>query len=198
MKQIGITGPTGSGKTTALNALERLGVYILDADAVYYDLLIHNEDMKGELRGRFGEGIMTDEGMVDRKKLGAIVFADPSALLDLNAITHKYVGEENDRRKKQAEADGYRAVAVDAIALIESGMAKDCDKVVSVVAPAEVRVKRIMVRDGISEEYARSRINAQKPDSFYMENSDHVLLNDGSLTPEEFEQQALEYFKTIL
>ena len=198
MKQIGITGPTGSGKTTALNALEKLGVYILDADAVYYDLLIHNEDMKGELRGRFGEGIMTDEGMVDRKKLGAIVFADPSALLDLNAITHKYVGEENDRRKKQAEADGYRAVAVDAIALIESGMAKDCDKVVSVVAPAEVRVKRIMVRDGISEEYARSRINAQKPDSFYMENSDHVLLNDGSLTPEEFEQQALEYFKTIL
>ena len=198
MKQIGITGPTGSGKTTALNALQKLGVYILDADAVYHELLAHDWDMKQALQDRFGDGILNDNGEIDRKKLGAIVFADPASLLDLNAITHKYVSEENDRRKKQAEADGYRAVAVDAIALIESGMAKACDKVVSVVAPAEVRVKRIMARDGISEEYARSRIHAQKPDSFYMENSDHVLLNDGSLTPEEFEQQALEYFKTIL
>lgn len=198
MKQIGITGPTGSGKTTALNALKKLGVYILDADAVYYDLLAHDEDMKEELRDRFGEEIADPDGMIERKKLGAIVFADPAALLDLNAITHKYIGAENNRRKKQAEAEGYRAVAVDAIALIESGMGKDCDTVVSVLAPAEVRVKRIMARDGISEEYARSRINAQKPDSFYIENSDHVLLNDGSLTPEEFEQQALEYFKTIL
>lgn len=198
MKQIGITGPTGSGKTTALMALEKLGVCVLDADAIYYELLEHNREMKQELLERFGAGILNSQGGIDRKQLGAIVFADANALLDLNAITHKYVTMETDRRKVQAEAEGAKGVAVDAIALIESGIGKSCDKIVSILAPAEVRVKRIMARDGISEEYARSRINAQKPDSFYTENSDHVLLNDGSLTPEEFEQQALEYFKTIL
>lgn len=198
MKRIGITGPTGSGKTTALNALKRLGVCVLDTDAVYHELLADSGELKAELQGRFGSGILDGEGRIDRKKLGAIVFADPDALLDLNAITHRYITAEVDRRAARAEAEGARGVAIDAIALIESGMGTDCDTVVSVLAPAPVRVERIMARDGISEEYARSRIAAQKSDEFYVENSDHVLLNDGSVTPEEFERQALEYFKTIV
>ena len=89
-------------------------------------------------------------------------------------------------------------VAIDAIALVESGLAGTCYKVVSVIAPAEVRIQRIMARDGISEEYARSRVNAQKSDEFYRAHSHHVLENDGSLSPEEFYRVAYEYFESIL
>ena len=198
MKRIGITGPTGAGKTTVLKALESLGVGILDADAVYYDLLSGSEEMKKQLRERFGDGILDDNGAIDRKKLGSIVFADSAALLDLNRITHKYVGEELGRREALAAAAGLKAVAIDAIALIESGLGKSCDAVVCVLAPAEVRIRRIMARDGIPEEYARSRVEAQKPDSFYRENSDLVLENDGSVRPEVFAARALECLKQIL
>lgn len=198
MKRIGITGPTGAGKTTVLKALESLGVGILDADEVYYDLLSGSEEMKKQLRERFGDGILDDGGAIDRKKLGSIVFADPAALLDLNRITHRYVGEELDRREALAAAAGVKAVAIDAIALIESGLGKSCEAVVCVLAPAEVRIRRIMARDGIPEEYARSRVEAQKPDSFYRENSDLVLENDGSVSPEVFAARALEALKQIL
>lgn len=198
MKRIGITGPTGAGKTTVLKALESLGVGILDADAVYYDLLSGSDGMKKQLRERFGDGILDNSGAIDRKKLGSIVFADPAALLDLNRITHKYVGEELGRREALAAAAGVKAVAIDAIALIESGLGKSCDAVVCVLAPAEVRIRRIMARDGIPEEYARSRVEAQKPDSFYRENSDLVLENDGSVSPEVFAARALECLKQIL
>lgn len=198
MKRIGITGPTGAGKTTVLKALESLGVGILDADAVYYDLLSGSEEMKKQLRERFGDGILDNSGAIDRKKLGSIVFADSAALLDLNRITHKYVGEELGRREALAAAAGVKAVAIDAIALIESGLGKSCDAVVCVLAPAEVRIRRIMARDGIPEEYARSRVEAQKPDSFYRENSDLVLENDGSVSPEVFAARALECLKQIL
>ena len=198
MKRIGITGPTGAGKTTALKALETLGVCILDADAVYYDLLAKSMELKQALVRRYGDEILAQDGSVDRKKLGAIVFADPAALEDLNHITHRFVDEEINRRETEAQAAGMDTVAIDAIALVESGLGATCDRVVSVLAPAEVRVKRIMARDNISEEYARSRVNAQKPDEFYRENSHHVLENDGSLSPDEFYRTAYEYFKSIL
>ena len=198
IKRIGITGPTGAGKTTALKALEALGVCILDADAVYYDLLAESGELKKALTDRYGEGILTVDGSVDRKKLGAIVFADPAALEDLNRITHHFVGEEVDRREAEAQKAGMTTVAIDAIALVESGLAGTCYKVVSVIAPAEVRIQRIMARDGISEEYARSRVNAQKSDEFYRAHSHHVLENDGSLSPEEFYRVAYEYFESIL
>ena len=198
MKRIGITGPTGAGKTTVLKALESLGVGILDADAVYYDLLSGSGEMKKQLRERFGDGILDNSGAIDRKRLGSIVFADPAALLDLNRITHKYVGGELGRREALAAAAGLKAVAIDAIALIESGLGKSCDAVVCVLAPAEVRIRRIMARDGIPEEYARSRVEAQKPDSFYREHSDLVLENDGSVSPEAFAARALECLKQIL
>ena len=90
MTIIGITGPTGAGKTTALNELVKLGGCIYDADAVYHDLLKSSTALRRELEDRFGP--LTDEqGEFQRKKLGAIVFADPEALADLNAISHRYV-----------------------------------------------------------------------------------------------------------
>ena len=197
MKVIGITGPTGAGKTTALNALNDLGGRIVDCDAVYHDLLIHSEPMRAELRQRYGDDVFGGDGMLNRKALGAIVFEDKQALDDLNKITHKYVGLAVDEIIAAARQDGIPAVAIDAIALIESGISDRCSCTVAVTAPDEVRVQRIMKREGITEEYARLRISAQKKEEWFREHCNYVLIND-CVSAEEFEAKARALFEEIL
>ena len=197
MKIIGITGPTGAGKTTALNALTSLGACIIDADAVYHRLLEESAPLREALISRFGD-ICDASGKIDRKKLGNVVFADPAALADLNAITHRFVGEAIDRLLRGAAESGAPAAAIDAIALVESGLGERCDAVVGVIAPAELRVRRIMAREGISEEYARKRVSAQKGEDFFRENCGYVLENTEDDTPEAFGSRALVLFTEIL
>lgn len=193
---IGITGPTGSGKTTALSELRVLGGCSLDADAIYHQLLESSSALRSELESRFGS--MTDEaGRFDRKKLGAVVFRDPSALTDLNAITHQYVEAEINARLSRAEQEGYPAAAIDAIRLFESGAAELCDVTLAITAPPETRIRRIMAREGISEEYARARVAAQQTDDFYKQACDYVLINDCA-NREEFAARARALFELIL
>lgn len=197
MKIIGITGPTGAGKTTALSALEDLGGHIVDCDAVYHDLLVSSEPMLAELRARYGDQVFWEDGGLNRKALGAIVFEDEQALADLNAITHKYVGLAVDDYIKAARQAGVPAVAIDAIALIESGISNRCDCTLAVTAPDEVRVRRIMAREGISEEYARLRVNAQKREEWFRENCTYVLVNDCA-DAETFRVKARTLFEQII
>lgn len=197
MTVIGITGPTGAGKTTALGALEDLGGRVVDCDAVYHDLLSSSEPMRAELRERFGGQVFLSDGSLDRKALGAIVFNDAQALSDLNAITHKYVGLAVDEIIAQAKRDGIPAVGIDAIALIESGIGSRCHCTVAVTAPDEVRLRRIMAREGISEEYARSRVDAQKKEDWFRAHCTHVLVNDCA-APAEFHGRAKALFQNIL
>lgn len=197
MKVIGITGPTGAGKTTALNALKELGGHIVDCDAVYHELLRGSAPMLAELRQRFGDGVFGADGALERKALGAIVFDDPRALDDLNAITHKYVGQAVDEYIEKARRAGAPAIAVDAIALIESGISKRCHCTVAVTAPDEVRVRRIMEREGITEEYARLRVQAQKKETWFRENCDYVLVNDHA-NAQSFQACARALFQEII
>jgi len=196
MTVIGITGPTGAGKTTVLNVLRELGGAAADCDAVYHDLLRTSIPMQNELKNRFGCEIFDANGGLRRKEFGAIVFGDQSALAALNAITHRYIIAELRRRIARAEAENRPAIALDAIALLESGAGELCDVTVAVTARPEARVRRIMAREGISEEYARSRVTAQKPSSWFEERCTYTLRNDGDR--DAFEAKAQALLKQIL
>ena len=187
----GLTGGTGAGKTSALRALERLGGYILDCDAVYHEMLRTDVPMKQDITDAFGDVFLPD-GTLDRQKLGNVVFCDPAAMARLNAVVYAHLVPETARR-----AEGHDIVGFDAINLIESGMGSLCCRTVGVIAPAELRVKRIMARDGIEENYARMRIAAQKADTFYHENCTDVLENTEE-TPQAFEEKALAFFARLI
>ena len=158
---VGITGGTGCGKTTLLNLIADQGGLILDCDAIYHELLISNKEMLEAIENRF-PGVV-ENGALNRKKLGTIVFADENALLDLNRITHSAVKAEVLRRLEAAP----KLAAIDAIGLFEGGLAELCDVTVAVTAPEEARVRRLMARDQISESYARSRIRGVRDDDVY-------------------------------
>ena len=172
---VGITGGTGCGKTTLLKALEDAGALVLDCDAIYHELLKRDRSLLEAISDRFPGTV--EDGQLQRKKLGAIVFADEEALEDLNRITHSAVKAEVLRRLEAWEGHA----AIEAIALFEGGLAEHCDVTVAVTAPLEARVRRLMARDGISENYARSRIAAQHDEGWFREHCDHVLVNDGEL-----------------
>ncbi len=182
----GITGPTGSGKTTALQCIAEKGGTVLDLDAVYHQLLKTDKNLIADLDARF-PGVITD-GTLDRKALGSIVFADQQALMDLNAITGKYIMAETDRLLAQAREEGRPMAAIDAINLLEGDLPFRCTHIIAVTAPVDIRVKRLMQRDNISEEYARLRISAQPPNEYYEELCDFTLRN-GLCTQEEFTRQ---------
>ena len=169
---LGITGGTGCGKTTLLKEIQKLGGLVLDCDAIYHELLRTDAAMLRAIENRF-PGVV-EAGLLNRKKLGAIVFTDEQALLDLNAITHSAVKQEVLRRLEEKPA----LAAIDAIGLFEGGLAELCDVTVAVTAPTELRVQRLMQRDGISESYARSRIEAQHEERWFRERCDYTLVND--------------------
>ena len=186
---IGITGGTGCGKTTLLEAIKAMGGLVLDCDAIYHELLQSDKEMLRAIADRFPGTV--EDGQLQRKKLGAIVFADEAALADLNRITHSAVKKEVLRRLESQP----KLAAIDAIGLFEGNLAELCDVTVAVCAPVEARVQRIMARDGISEEYARNRIAAQHNDDWFRERCSHVLNNDG--TREDFQSKCVAFLRDV-
>lgn len=180
MKILGLTGGSGTGKSAACTAFARLGCGVIDADATYRTLCDTCEPMLKEIQNIFGDVFYTD-GKLDRKKLGAIVFADAQKLQQLNAITHPYI--------RQAARDAFAAYSkrgcllciYDAPVLFEGQMETLCDKTCAVLAARNTRIARIVARDAITEEYAALRIDAQKDDAFYRERCDYVVQNDADL-----------------
>ena len=184
MKIIGLTGQSGAGKGAACAIFQKYGIPSVDTDAVYHALLAVNGPCTQELIAAFGTDILSEAGLVDRKKLAQTVFGKPNTanlLHTLNTITHKYIMAETHRLLQTYAQNGADAALIDAPQLFEAGAQKDCDLVVAVLAPRAVRLARITARDGISEEAAVRRIDAQKPDAFYREHCDAILENDGDL-----------------
>ena len=186
---IGITGGTGCGKTTLLNVIKDQGGTVLDCDAIYHDLLKTDKALLSAIDSRFPGCV--ENGVLDRKKLGAIVFANSTALEDLNKITHTAIKARVQER--MAQADGL--VAIDAISLFESGLSQLCTTTVAVLADPKLRVARLMARDNITEEYAKSRINAQPSNAHFQEICDHTLENNG--TAENFRENCLAFLQTL-
>ncbi|MBR2310406.1 MAG: dephospho-CoA kinase [Oscillospiraceae bacterium] len=184
---LGITGGTGSGKTTLLKVLEEKGFAVLDCDAIYHDLLKTDKALLTAIEDRFPGTVI--DGNLNRKKLGTIVFADKAALLDLNAITHAAVKAEVLRILKEQPG----SAAIDAIGLFEGGLAALCNLTVAVTAPAESRIRRLMARDNISEDYARARIAAQRPQEEFEDLADFTLVNDS--TREVFREKCLAFLR---
>ena len=176
---VGISGGTGSGKSSLLHYLEKKGAFAIDCDEVYHELLAHSEEMNRTLRERFPGAYPL--GTFNRKALGEIVFNDGEALDALNAISHSYVKEEVRRMLREAAMQGKTLAAIDAIELHSSGLAELCIATVGVLADPKIRAQRIMRRDSISEEYANSRIRAQRTDEYFREKSNFCVENNGTL-----------------
>lgn len=194
MKIIGITGGTGCGKTTALNELERRGALLIDCDAVYHRMLETDRPMLDEIEKYFPGAVI--DGKLDRKALGAVVFTDEEALRDLNIITHRHINLEIRRILREHAMNGGTLAAIDAIELFSSGLAKRCTATIGVIADREARIDRIMRRDGISREYAMMRVNAQRPNEYFIQKCSHVLENNGS--QEEFIEKCRKTFEEVL
>jgi len=195
MTIIGLTGGSGGGKSTALRTLAALGAEVIDCDALYHELLTSGGAMVTELSDRF-PGVVTD-GVLDRKALGQIVFHDPDALADLNAITHRHVCDAVDIQIADCTALHGTLMAIEAIALIESGLGSRCTTIVGVLAPAERRAERIMAREGLDHAYATARLESQKPDAFFREHCDYIIENDYP-TPEAFAAACQTQFMQVI
>ena len=159
--RIGLTGPIGCGKSTVAGWLgERPGVVVIDADQVAREVLDRGERALDAVIARFGNRLLRDDGSLDRAALGRIVFADPAALRDLEAIVHPAVRPRILAAIDVAEADGAVVVVIEAIKLVESGLAKSCDEVWLIACDRDVQQSRLVGR-GSSQEDAEQRIAVQ-------------------------------------
>ena len=176
-----ISGMSGAGKSMVSDLLATRGYTVINADRTYHAILKSNKEMTVELTNAFGADILNDEGCVSRRLLANKVFGKPdtAALLHtLNEITHKYVMSEIRSRLHALQRVGISTVILDAPQLFEAGANELCDAVIGIVSPRALRLARIMARDGIDEQAAAARLDAQKSDEFFSTHCDRILENN--------------------
>ena len=193
MLTVGLTGPSGAGKGIIASLFARFGVPSIDTDRVYHDLLIPPSACLDELKEAFGKGILLPDGTLDRRALASLVFSEGGTqnLAALNRITHRHILEKTKDILAAYEAEGVPAVLVDAPQLFESGFDRECGFILSVLAPFDLRLARVMERDGLDEERGRARLEASHTDEFFRERSDAVIINNGSIDSLESEVRRL-------
>ena len=178
--RIGLTGGIGSGKSTAAARFAELGAVLVDSDVLAREVVAVGSPGLARVVERFGPDVLAADGSLDRPRLGRLVFGDPAALADLNAIVHPLVAERSAALMAEAAGAGVAAVVHDVPLLVENGLAGNYDRVVVVEAPLELRLRRLAGR-GLDSETARARIAAQAGDEQRRAVADVVLDNSGSV-----------------
>lgn len=178
MKVVGLTGGIGSGKSTVSAALREKGAEIVDADAITKDLQRRGQPVFEAMVERFGEGIVGPDGELDRPAVAAIVFGDPEALQDLNAIVHPAVGVEIARRL-EAAAGTDRVVILDIPLLVEGGR-HSAGGILVVDCPVDTAVDRLVRQRGMDEADAQARVSRQASRDERLAEADFVIDNGGS------------------
>lgn len=203
MKIIGLTGPSGSGKSLfCLAAKQFKNVTFIDTDITARQVVQKGKPCLDELTCAFGSVILLPDGNLNRKKLASICFSDPLKHKELNKITHAFIIREIKLEIENLKKQGFDAVIIDAPLLFESGLNKICDQTVCVIAPYQTRLERILSRDGIDKNDAILRLDSQKNDEFYTSQS-HICITNNSTTQQMLEQsgkillQILEQRKSL-
>ncbi len=178
---VGLTGGIGSGKSTVSNLFRELGVTVIDADVIAREVVAPNSDGLAEIAKAFGEDVIGSDGALDRGRLGELVFKDPDARRQLEAITHPRIGAAMLERAAAAGADGSAWVIYDAALLVENGLHEAFHKLIVVSLDQEKQVERVMQRDGLSRAEVQQRIDAQMPLEEKVAVADFVIDNGGNI-----------------
>jgi len=181
MRIIGITGGIGSGKTTASEFLKSRGFHVIDADRIGHDIMQPGMPILIELAMVFGEDILDNNGVLNRKKLAEAAFADPQNKKMLDSITHKEIFEEIRRRMDVLADQGVKIVFLDAALLFETGLENTCEQTWLIDAEQEIRIKRAMDRDGSTREQVLARLENQMSSEEKRKRASHIIENSGNL-----------------
>ncbi len=176
-KVIGLTGMSGAGKSTACKMFREAGFYVIDCDGICREVVKKGKPCLKEIASGFGSEILTAEGELNRRLMGKIIFSDPDKRIKLNGIMYPFVSYSV---IKQIIFSNSEYTVLDAPTLFESGLENICEKIVSVAADKEVLINRITVRDGITREEAKNRLDSQYDADFFREKSDMLIMNNGS------------------
>jgi len=178
---VGLTGGIATGKSTVSEILRQLGGEIIDADQLARDVVEPEQPAWKQILEEFGRGVVTAAGTLDRKKLGAIVFADPERRKRLEAITHPAIRARFQARLDELAAQGFAGIVVfDAPVMIESGNYKNMDRLVVVVTDDATQAARLQERDGTDEAEGRRKIASQMPLAEKAKLADYVIDNSGT------------------
>lgn len=195
MLRVGLTGGIGTGKTTVGRMFVDLGCRLIDADRIAHELLEPDQPVHDLVVEAFGAGVAT-AGRIDRKKLGAVVFNDPSRREQLNRLLHPVIIRKQDEFLARVEAEDSHAVGiVDAALMIEIGTYKRYDRIIVVTCPPAEQKRRLMARSGLTAEEAESRIRAQMPAEDKIKFAHYVIDTSGSL--EETRRQVARVFAEL-
>jgi dephospho-CoA kinase len=195
MKVIGLTGGIGSGKSTAAHIRAEYGAKVIDADKVAHEVFNPGTEGLQKVVETFGEGVLNSLGEIDRKKLGEIVFSNPTALSTLNEIIHPRAYELTRSRLEEFRKQGVEVVVLEVILLVEAGWDHLADEIWVTVATEDTVVKRLQESRGLTKEEILTRIHAQTPNEERTKYADVVIENDGSY--EELKKRLSELWNRI-
>ena len=195
MKIIGLTGPSGSGKTTVALIAKELGFAVIDCDKLARKVTEKGSNTLSVLSSAFGSDIILSDGTLDRKRLAEKAFQNKEKTERLNSIMLPAVAKLVKVEIEKCKSEGFRLVLLDAPTLYESGLDGICSNVLAVLCPTEIRKQRIIERDGLTEEQASVRLAASKPNDFYRERTEFVIINDGDFA--EFRNSARRILNTL-